>query len=105
MLLFDTLTLDAGAKVRFTNEGYMVAVPRVARSGIQLYSGREVGKPEMKVVRVFRPEDEVFNKDSMHSYAHKPLTNDHPRSSKKRAAVRPLLSATTIPQPTRRSKI
>jgi hypothetical protein len=78
MLLFDTLTLDAGAKVRFTNEGYMVAVPRVARSGIQLYSGREVGKPEMKVVRVFRPEDEVFNKDSMHSYAHKPLTNDHP---------------------------
>jgi hypothetical protein len=76
--LFDTLTLDEGAKLRYTSDGYLVASPRVARTGIQLYSGSEVGKPEMKVVRVFRPEAEVFDKDSMHSYAHKPFTNDHP---------------------------
>jgi hypothetical protein len=67
-----------GRKVRITSDGYLVAAPRVARTGIQLYSGSEVGKPEMKVVRVFRPEDEVFKNDSMHSYAHKPFTNDHP---------------------------
>lgn len=78
MNLFDTITLDDGAKVRFTGDGYLVAAPRVARTGIQLYSGSEVGKPEMKVVRVFRPEAEVFDKDSLHSYAHKPFTNDHP---------------------------
>jgi hypothetical protein len=76
--LRDTFTIDAGANVRFTEDGYMVAMPRVARTGIQLYSGDEVGKPDMKVVRVFRPEAEVFNSDSLHSYAHRPLTNDHP---------------------------
>jgi hypothetical protein len=76
--LFDTITLDDGAKVRITGDGYLVATPRVARTGIQLYSGAEVGKPDMKVVRVYRPEDQVFNADSMHSYGHKPFTNDHP---------------------------
>jgi hypothetical protein len=76
--LFDTIELDDGAKVRLTGDGYLVATPCVARTGIQLYSGREVGKPDMKVVRVFRSEAEVFNGDSMHSYAHKPFTNDHP---------------------------
>lgn len=76
--LYDKIEFDDGAKVRQTSDGYLVANPRVARMGIQLYSGAEVGKPEMKVVRVFRPEAEVFDKDSMHSYAHKPFTNDHP---------------------------
>jgi hypothetical protein len=76
--LRDTIFIDDAARVRITGDGYLVAAPRVARTGIQLYSGSEVGKPEMKVVRVFRSEDEVFKKDSMHSYAHKPFTNDHP---------------------------
>jgi hypothetical protein len=76
--LFDTISMDDGAKVRITGDGYLVAAPRVARTGIQLYSGKEVGKPEMKVVRVYRPADQVFSTDSMHSYAHKPFTNDHP---------------------------
>lgn len=76
--LRDTIFIDDAARVRITGDGYLVASPRVARIGIQLYSGTEVGKPEMKVVRVFRPEAEVFDKDSMHSYAHKPFTNDHP---------------------------
>lgn len=76
--LFDAISLDEGAKVRITEDGYLVAMPRVARTGIQLYSGSEVGKPDMKVVRVYRPEDQVFNADSMHSYGHKPFTNNHP---------------------------
>lgn len=78
MILFDKIDLDDGAKARYTEDGYLVAQPRVARTGIQLYSGREVGKPEMRMVRVFRSEDEVFSNDSLHSYAHKPFTNDHP---------------------------
>jgi hypothetical protein len=30
------------------------------------------------MVRVYRPENEVFNKDSLASFAGKPITNDHP---------------------------
>lgn len=78
MQLFDKITIDDAAKVRKTPDGYLVAQPRVARSGIQLYSGDEVGKPDKKVVRIYRPSEEVFHNDSMHSYAFRPLTNDHP---------------------------
>jgi hypothetical protein len=76
--LTDRYAIDAGADVRETKDGYLVASPRVARTGIQLYRGSEVGKPQMDVVRVYRPESEVFKADSMHSFAHRPVTDDHP---------------------------
>lgn len=63
---------------RETADGYLVADVRTARTGIQLYAGHEVGKPEQAVVRVYRPADQVFSRDSLASYAHKPVTNDHP---------------------------
>ena len=63
---------------KFTADGYMVAVAKVARTGIQLYSGDEMGKPELDVVRVYRPESEVFDTGSLHSFAYRPMTNDHP---------------------------
>lgn len=66
------------AGTRRTADGYLVADVRTARAGIQLYAGHEVGKPEMQVVKVYRPEDQVFDKASLGSYAHKPVTNDHP---------------------------
>ncbi|AIL99943.1 DUF2213 domain-containing protein [Sinorhizobium meliloti] len=66
------------AGTRRTADGYLVADVRTARTGIQLYAGYELGKPEMSVVKVFRPEDQVFDKASLGSYAHKPVTNDHP---------------------------
>lgn len=71
----DTVTLDGG---RVTRDGYLVADARVARTGIQVYLGREVGKPEMRTVRILRPEDEVFSEDAMASFAYRPVTNDHP---------------------------
>lgn len=71
----DKLTFDG---LRKTKDGYLVATPRVARSGIQLYSGAEVGKPEMQTVRVYRPPEEVFNTDAMNSYAYRPVTIGHP---------------------------
>lgn len=76
--LFDKLTLDDAANLRVTDDGYMVAMPRVARIGIQDYLGREVGRPDMNIVRVLRPADEVFSKDAKHSFAFRPVTNDHP---------------------------
>lgn len=77
--LIDRITLDT-VGTRTTADGYLVANPRVARTGIQLYRGSEIGGrfKDQKVVRVYRPAEEVFRKDSMHSYGHKPLTNDHP---------------------------
>lgn len=65
--------------VRKTADGYLAAQVRCARIGIQDYSGAELGIPERSNVRVLRPEDEVFSKASMQSYAGKPATNDHPR--------------------------
>ncbi|OOG61975.1 hypothetical protein B0E45_31710 [Sinorhizobium sp. A49] len=66
------------AGTRRTADGYLVAEVRTARTGIQDYAGHEVGKPEMPVVKVHRPADQVFARDSLGSYAHKPVTNDHP---------------------------
>jgi hypothetical protein len=72
------LELDDGAKVRTTSDGYMAAMPRVARTGIQLYRGREVGRADKDVVRIYRSEDEVFKRDSVSTFVGKPFTNNHP---------------------------
>jgi hypothetical protein len=72
----DSLIMDA--KPRVTVDGYMVAMPKAARIGMQDYTGAELGRPDLKVVRVYRPEEEVFNKDSLGSFAHKPITIEHP---------------------------
>lgn len=76
MILFDRAS--AVGKARKTKDGYVVADVRVARTGIQEYMGAEIGRPDLSVVRVYRPPQEVFAKDSLQSYAHKPVTNDHP---------------------------
>lgn len=66
------------AGTRRRDDGSLVVDARVARTGIQLYAGYEVGKPEIPVVRVHRAADEVFSTASMASFAHRPVTNDHP---------------------------
>lgn len=76
MNFLDTLTLDGGT--RKTADGYVVASALAARSGVQLYLGSEVGIADKAVVKVYRPAEEVFSKDSLSTYAHKPMTNDHP---------------------------
>jgi hypothetical protein len=61
-----------------TADKYLAADARIARTGIQIYSGREVGKPEMATARVYRSPEEVFAPAAMASIAHKPITLDHP---------------------------
>jgi hypothetical protein len=81
MRINDYFELDEGAKVRTTADGYLVATPRVARTGIQLYYGSELGltgDDAKKVMKVFRSEDEVFKTDSLATYGFKPVTDDHP---------------------------
>jgi len=81
MILRDTLTLDG---IRRTRDGYLTATAKVARTGIQIYRGSEVdptnaqGLRDRATVRVYRPETEVFQDDAIKSYAHRPITLDHP---------------------------
>ena len=51
---------------------------RVSRTGIQTYKRSEVGLDGDGLVKVYRPPEEVFDDESIRSYAHRPLTNDHP---------------------------
>lgn len=64
--------------MRVTGEGYLVADAFTVRTGIQQYLGSEVGRPDLPVVNVYRPESEVFSKDSLASFSHIPITDDHP---------------------------
>jgi hypothetical protein len=63
-----------------TRDGFLVAEARVARTGIQLYSAGELGMDgdPTAIKRVYRPPEEVFATDAMASYAHRPVTVDHP---------------------------
>ena len=73
--LTDHFVMDG---VRKTKDGYLVANARVARAGVQLYNGDELGEPNIGLVRVYRPPEQVFNNKAMHSLAHKPITLSHP---------------------------
>lgn len=66
------------AGTRLTSSGYLVADCRVARTGIQEYHGSEVGMPDRQLVKVYRPPEEVFQRDSLASFAFRPVTIDHP---------------------------
>lgn len=75
--LHDAMTIDGG--LRRTTDGYLAGTARVAKANnIQTYLGREVGRPDLATVRVFRPEAEVFSDNAMHSAAYRPFTVDHP---------------------------
>lgn len=75
MQFTDAVTV-AGTRRR--DDGSLLADARIARTGIQTYLGSEVGKPDMAMVRVYRPGTEVFSEDTLKSAAHRPVTNDHP---------------------------
>ena len=75
------LFADAAASIsgsRRTRDGYLVASVRFARTGIYEYRGYEVGRPDLDVVKVYRPISEVFSATAMRSFALKPVTNEHP---------------------------
>jgi len=72
---FDSMPFDA---IKETRDGYIVTMPKVARTGIQLYAPSDLGLSGKDPLRVWRPEDEVFKSDSLASYAHRPITIGHP---------------------------
>ena len=68
-------------KVRRLADGRIAAVAKFARSGVQVYTGAEVGRPDLATVNVYRPESEVFDEAAMASFAHKAITLGHPPSA------------------------
>lgn len=76
MKIIDTFTIDA--KPKKTDQGFLFANVRAVRTGVQRYAGHEVGRPDLQVVDVYRPETEVFNRDSVNSFAGITLTSNHP---------------------------
>jgi hypothetical protein len=68
-----TFKLDS-SKFTVTPEGFLDCVGACARIGNQTYS--DDGKPFIE----FRPEEEVFSKDSLESHKFKPITFKHPDS-------------------------
>jgi hypothetical protein len=71
------LVLDAKGSP-LTQDGYLKAMARVSRVGLQKYKGKEVDRPSMDSVILYRPEAEVFSRDALHSMANKPVTLYHP---------------------------
>lgn len=73
----DSMTItDAPKRV---NGGYMAVSARVAKAGnVQKYLGKELGMKDRAVVRVYRPEEAVFNLDAVKTYAGVPITMGHP---------------------------
>lgn len=68
---------------QMTTEGYMVAPGNLARTGVQDYRAYELGldadgMDPMKVIRLHRPPEEVFDAASMASFESKPITIEHP---------------------------
>lgn len=76
---------DAMEPVKFTvtDEGFLMATGRLARTGIQEYRAIEISRdlyPDepLRIIRVYRPHSEVFDRASMQSFENKPITLDHP---------------------------
>lgn len=77
MQFTDRMTADGGLK-RMA-DGYAALTARVARAGnVQVYRGAEIGMADREIVRVYRPEDAVFRRDALKTYAGVPVTLGHP---------------------------
>jgi len=79
MFITDKLTLNSQRV--YSDEGFLTAPALIGRTGIQEYRAREMkltDRDPNEIIRVFRPAEEVFKKDSMSSFANKPVTNNHP---------------------------
>lgn len=66
----------------YTDNGFLRVKGRAARTGVYQYLASELGLTDRApndIVNVYRPADEVFNTDSLSSYANVDVTNDHPK--------------------------
>lgn len=79
MFLHDLLQIPS--ERTYTDEGFLIVPSRISRTGIQEYTAAEMGlsdRDPTDIIRVFRPEEEVFSNESLLSFSNKPVTNNHP---------------------------
>lgn len=82
----------------YTDEGFLRVPGRVARIGVQDYLARELGLDgdPNRVIRVYRPAEEVFAPASLDSYNAADVTDNHPgglvHSENYRTVVRGVVS-------------
>lgn len=86
MILFKDKAQIGNSKT--TKEGYLVATSRIARMGIQKYRASELGDVAISagwapddIVKVYRPEEEVFSDKTMQSLSRVPITINHPKEA------------------------
>lgn len=65
----------------YTDEGFLRVPGKVARIGIQDYLARELNLPgdPNRIIKVYRPAEEVFNDESLTSYDTADVTIEHPK--------------------------
>lgn len=61
-----------------TDEGFLRVPGHVSRTGIQEYLGSELGFNHDRIMRVYRPPSEVFDSESLASFAGSDVTIEHP---------------------------
>lgn len=79
LLIVDRYSYSVSQR-EITPEGFMKVPGRVARTGIQEYLAGELGLDgdPNRIVRVYRPPEEVFSDASLSSYNGVDITDDHP---------------------------
>lgn len=71
------------SKREFTDQGYLRVPGKIARSGVQYYTARDLGLTDRApgaMVGVYRPPDEVFSDESLGTYEDADVTIEHPGS-------------------------
>lgn len=61
-----------------TQDGFLVVNARMARTGVQYYTGDSMGRADLELVAVYRPGEEVFADEAMASFSNRPITVGHP---------------------------
>ena len=79
--MFLTDRLNITSQREYTDEGFLKVPAHISRVGIQTYLAVEMGLTDREptdIIRVFRPEEEVFSDESLQSFANKTITDNHP---------------------------
>jgi len=62
----------------YTAQGYLEVECRIAKTGVQAYSGHELGLEDNQIYHILRDEGDVFDQSSMDTFSNKPITLNHP---------------------------
>lgn len=83
---------------QITAEGYLVAPAIISRAGnVQEYRSRELGLDGAdRLIRLYRPPEEVFAESSYRTFEGKPITDNHPRGDVSAKTWRELAAAGVV---------